>query len=85
MIGRNQLYTYINLDYFINFHILINYLKYYKLYICILKKLDSYFIGPFKVLKASKYNTLVLETLDTKQQLERNIHIKDVKPYYSNL
>jgi len=29
------------------------------------KKLDPYFIGPFKVLKASKYNTLVLETLDT--------------------
>ena len=49
------------------------------------KKLDPYFIGPFKVLKASRYNTLVLETLDTKQQLERNIHIKDVKPYYSKL
>jgi len=45
------------------------------------KKLDPYYIGPFKVLKASKYNTLVLQTLDTNTILERNIHIKDVKPY----
>jgi len=45
------------------------------------KKLDPYFIGPFRVLKSSKYNTLVLQTLDKKTILERNIHIKDVKPY----
>ena len=45
------------------------------------KKLDRFFIGPFKVLKASKYNTLVLQTLKDKQILERNVHIKDVKPY----
>jgi len=45
------------------------------------KKLDPYFIGPFRVLKSSKYNTLVLQTLDEKTILERNIHIKDVKPY----
>ena len=45
------------------------------------KKLDPFFIGPFKVLKASKYNTLVLQTLKDKQILERNVHIKDVKPY----
>jgi len=49
------------------------------------KKLDPYFIGPFRVLKSSKYNTLVLETLDTKEILERNIHIKDVKPYFSKM
>ena len=45
------------------------------------KKLDPYYIGPFRVLKSSKYNTLVLQTIDTKEILERNIHIKDVKPY----
>ena len=45
------------------------------------KKLDPFFIGPFKVLKASKYNTLVLQSLKDNQILERNIHIKDVKPY----
>ena len=45
------------------------------------KKLDPFFIGPFRLLKASKFNTLVLETVDTHKQLERNIHIKNVKPY----
>jgi len=45
------------------------------------KKLDPFFLGPYKVLKASKYNTLVLETIDTHKILERNIHIKNVKPY----
>jgi len=44
-------------------------------------KLEPFYIGPFKVLKASKYNTLVLQTLEDKRILERNIHIKDVKPY----
>jgi len=45
------------------------------------KKLDPFFLGPFRVLKASKYNTLVLETVDSHKQLERNVHIKNVKPY----
>ena len=49
------------------------------------RKLDPYFICPFGVLKASKYNTLVLETLDTKKQLEKNIHVKKVKPFYTKI
>ncbi|KAG4102177.1 hypothetical protein H8356DRAFT_1421342 [Neocallimastix lanati (nom. inval.)] len=32
------------------------------------------------ILKASKYNILVLQTLDDKRILERNTHIRDVKP-----
>ena len=45
------------------------------------KKIDPFFIGPFKVLKSSRYNTLVLQTLKERQILERNVHIKDVKTY----
>ena len=45
------------------------------------KKLDPFFIGPFKVIKASWFNTLALETIDTHKIIERNVHIKNVKPY----
>ena len=49
------------------------------------KKLDPFFIGPFKVIKASKFNTLVLETIDTHNILERNVHVKNVKPYLASI
>lgn len=44
-------------------------------------KLDPYFIGPFRVVAPSKYNTLVLENALTKELLNRNVHIKNVVPY----
>ena len=48
-------------------------------------KLEPFYLGPFRVLKASKFNTVVLQNVRTKQILERNIHIKDVKPFLTSV
>jgi len=48
-------------------------------------KLEPFFLGPFRVLKASKFNTVVLQNVKDKQILERNIHIKDVKPFLTSV
>ena len=48
-------------------------------------KLEPFFLGPIRVLKASKFNTVVLQNLKDKQILERNIHIQDVKPFLTSV
>ena len=47
------------------------------------KKLDPYFIGPMKILK-KEYNTVTVCDPISGEVADRNIHLKNIIPYYSS-
>ena len=46
------------------------------------KKLDPYFLGPLKVVK-SEFNTVTLCDPKTNELMDRNVHKKNIVPYFS--
>ena len=46
------------------------------------RKLDPFFLGPLKIVKI-EFNTVVLSDPETGEIMDRNVHKKNIVPYFS--